>query len=557
MPASRISSVGFRILSRISNFIEMDTRVLICLAVAMSFPGHVITAQGPLIGRALDPVVITGAQAACLLGADPQLLVGFAFDTIWTQIPIQVDERAWLDLTVPYGPLPDSAVGAPALFYTDTLTYTGPDTNALFDADDELVLMARDAGAALDVFYNPAGVIPGTCCRIQITDPLSTDTGYVYLFVQDGTLSQDADTSYVTHEFVLLAGSYPDDYNLASGPNPEQTTISTPHYEVHFADRWIQDEMRIYADSATGVDLLDRHQNFYAPGVCVRTEDTFSAGEGCFATLRDGPVRAIRSYLGANSGPLTQRTHLFYESQHVAYTDLRVHPIPSVFDTYDFNVAAFGMTVYSNIDTSGSRVIDGAPDSYVDDSLTWELITGAQGSLIISHGFEGTYQPGIDGTYGYYWADDSTDMMSSCTGDMIPLGTTGLYTDFNSDICTDPVLCAGSPSYRSFRGWRTQYYTGPGTTVTEAMVAHAKVQAPLEVTAEECCTDNTLFVWSGTISANWHEQANWHCRGVLIPLVTSQPQVAAGDTARCGSLEIHPLAQLMVQSGGHCLIGNQ
>ena len=63
-----------------------------------------------------------------------------------------------------------------------------------------------------------------------------------------------------------------------------------------------------------GPDILDRHRNLFAVGYCGRSEDTFSAGDGGYATNIDGPVRVIRSYLGRQQRHLhPARAHLLPE----------------------------------------------------------------------------------------------------------------------------------------------------------------------------------------------------------------------------------------------------
>jgi hypothetical protein len=76
-------------------------------------------------------------------------------------------------------------------------------------------------------------------------------------------------------------------------------------YETHFAERWVNDRLNVHVGASTGVDILDRNKLGVAPGSGFRTEDTFSDGRGAFIANIDGPVRAIRSYVGANSGPYT------------------------------------------------------------------------------------------------------------------------------------------------------------------------------------------------------------------------------------------------------------
>ena len=136
----------------------------------------------------------------------------------------------------------------------------------------------------------------------------------------------------------------------------------------------MDDGFQITVDDATGVDILDRHRNQFAPFQCVRSEDTFSDGEGAFIVNRVGPVRAIRSYLGANSGPLSQRTHFFYEARHEIVSDLRVHAIPGMMDLFDYSPAAAGMT-YRNSAMGTDVIIDGVPDT-VPTRSSWELVQG-------------------------------------------------------------------------------------------------------------------------------------------------------------------------------------
>ena len=110
---------------------------------------------------------------------------------------------------------------------------------------------------------------------------------------------------YVVYNFTLdSAADYKTTYNFADGPNPENSLAFSANYSYHFGDRWQDDELIITAGAATAVDILDRHKPMFAPGYCGRTEDTFNDAEGAFVINKSGPVRAIRSYIGANSGPL-------------------------------------------------------------------------------------------------------------------------------------------------------------------------------------------------------------------------------------------------------------
>ena len=91
-----------------------------------------------------EPVVLTGVQLPTLLGKRPSRIVAFAYRVKWERIPVQVDERALL----PYGQVLKRRVrdDLKGLLYTDPNTFTGADPDPKFDADDELVVLAGDAG---------------------------------------------------------------------------------------------------------------------------------------------------------------------------------------------------------------------------------------------------------------------------------------------------------------------------------------------------------------------------------------------------------------------------
>ncbi|MFM9028266.1 MAG: hypothetical protein ACKOQ6_09740, partial [Bacteroidota bacterium] len=284
--------------------------------------------QTSTLNRPNDPVVLTGAQLTSFSGLLPSQIVGFKFvNGIWTQIPVQVDERALTDIVIPYGPYGSSLNLNPSpsnlrvLYYCDPSTYTGPDPAPLFDNDDELVFMVKDAGGQSNGTI-PPGVVASTCREVTITDPLG-GSGTVYLFQNGGSLQQGAGISYINYSTNLPSTiGFPAHGN---GYNTENTNVSTSKYSWHFSAEWVCDEYKLIVGNNT--DILDRYKNFFANGNCLRHEDAFSAAENAFVTARSGPIRAIRSVLGAVSGPLTQRTHIFYEGRQDISTDLRVHNI--------------------------------------------------------------------------------------------------------------------------------------------------------------------------------------------------------------------------------------
>jgi hypothetical protein len=425
------------------------------------------------LDRAADPVVLTGADVPALLGVAAGDIVAFRYESGWVQIPVQVDERAVVDFADIYNHLGGVTETVTAPQYTDAGTYTGADPDPTLDANDEIVFMAADAGDPLPLATEPAGVVPGSGVQIDISDPLDAGAGTVYLFERSGGLDPGAGANYADYQFDLLAGIYPDDYDIANGPNPENSTVTTATYTLHLSDRWIVDEMHVLAGSATGVDILDRRKHLFGPGVCQRSEDTFANGEGAFVVNKNGPVRGLRSVLGANSGPLTQETLYFYAQREDVVTDLRVHAIPGVMDFFDYSPAAIGMTYRNSLNTGGVP-IDGVPDSVTAGLPDWELVTGAQGSLIMV----GRMDTDAAITLTSFYEDDNSSPTKQCTGDADAYGSSGLWVTSGIPN-TDPTL---QPPVYFLTGRRTIYYEAPGATSADAALRASYVNNPLETT---------------------------------------------------------------------------
>ncbi len=422
--------------------------------------------------RPADPIVLAGSRLPTLLGTAPHRLVAFRWTGTWQQVPVQVDERANLDLGKAYN---QSPAGVTALTYTDPDTFVGPDPNPDLDSDDQVAMMARDSGAKATSSRDPAGTVAGSGVELRVRYPLvSGPVGYLYLFKSRGALDPSAGRRYVRYEFRLLSGGYRQTYDLASGPNPENSTVHSSSYDQHFSDRWIDDELRLHAGGATGADILDRHKNLFAPGTCTRSEDTFSSGEGAFVINKSGPVRAIRTYVGANSGPYTERQHIFYDRREDITTFLRVHQIPGVMDFFDYSPAASGMTYRNSLNPAELR-IDGVPDHPAAGAPSWEQVSGPQGGLSIVH----ARTADIPLTVTSYYLDDSSPgggAETQCTGDRYAYGTSGLWVT-SSIPNTDPRLGAAA------HVTATRYlYFGPPSIAPAAGETRARqIAAPLTV----------------------------------------------------------------------------
>jgi hypothetical protein len=472
------------------------------------------TRFGASLDRPTDPVVMTGASLPKLLGASPQHIVGFSWDgTTWTQVPVQVDERDYVNpgviyhlptssypnlygTTTPYKMLVYTPPPSVTAGYTSLDTYTPSDSDPTFDSNDELSFLAADTGKQADGSAGtPAGVDASTREEVQATDPLAAGhTGYVYLFTSSSLTGGSAGTTGVTYAFNLTSGAYKTTYKMGTGSlapnnvwgfNPETSTVTTPDYTQVLGDRWLESSLAITAPGASGVNILDRSK-YYVTAGCVRTEDTFDGsvgGEGAFVVSISGPVRAIRSYIGANSYNWTVNTDIFYPDREDTVTELRGHAgLPGFAGADDLATDLPGMT-YSDAANSGLP-IDGVPDSFVATSATtpstpsssWQMVSGPQGSLITIRTLDTDITGLIESTL---YLDQRSPSTAPCTGDGSYWGQNGTSTisQVSNVPITDPTLTA-TPN--TFVAHRFRFFTGPGATAAGAAALQAQAKSPIQ-----------------------------------------------------------------------------
>jgi hypothetical protein len=469
------------------------------------------TKNGATLTRPDDPVVLQGSSLPKLLGSDPMHVVGFAWNSAsWVQIPVQVDQRDQVNpgqiFNRPVANYAKRADGTPytLLVYTNpqsaspgyswTPTYTGVASHTGLGDVDEVSFLETDTGQmAPDSAGAPPGVTASTREQVLVNDPLhSNQRGVVYLFHSD-TLTGGSVTTGVQYTFNLTSGNYMATYkmgtasmapNNVAGPNPENSTVVTAAYTQHFSDRWLNDGLTIERTDSTQQNLLERSRVQVTSSGCSRTEDTFddvvpsSPYEGAFIVNISGPVRAIRSHIGTNSGTYTTSTDIFYPGREDSSTELRVHPIPgvSVFD--DLAVSATGMSYVDDQNTAGVP-IDGVPDALTENhAATWQMVTGAQGSLVTT----GSLQSDIAGlTLSTYYLDQNPANPLPCTGDAAAWGQNGttVVGPGGALPCTDPTLCTTANTLDSTR---TRYFKRPMLPVSDAGSLASQAANPLQTT---------------------------------------------------------------------------
>lgn len=255
-----------------------------------------------------------------------------------------------------------------------------------FDANDELVFMAKDAGDRIDDATRPAGA--DAVVEIEASDPLGGETAWVYLAHFRGSAPEPSSERYVTFEretngmrSALYRGSYvPGTNNFAS-------------YRV------------LPAAGGSGENLFRR--------VRVILQPTFSLLIGSFSPLlteksftvridgiKNGPVRAIRRVrqwldLGrffpkALSGTtLTFYYQGFFETPSVF--SIPWLPLKALRDfrfigVTEFSDAALDMVYWDSENREGLRLSSQDPEVVRDRDHEWYVVSGHGGTLM--HIFE-------------------------------------------------------------------------------------------------------------------------------------------------------------------------
>ncbi len=272
------------------------------------------------------------------------------------------------------------------------------------------------------------------------------------------------------YTFSLDSGTYRGTYKMGTsslapnnswGLNPEHSTVDTPAYSLGFSDRWLNDSMTAKAAGTSASNLIDRAK-YFAKVFCGRTEDTFDGkdtGEGAFIVNISGPVRALRSYLGANSYKYTVNTQIFYPQWTHTVTELRGHAgLPSFGQATDYRT---GLALqYFDPANPGGVTVDGQADTVTPITAQtgqplpalWQLVGGENGSVVTSYDLD-TSESGLTATSSY----DDASPTSTCTGDTSKWGQSGVDLTGTQTLVTDPTLTA-SPA--TVTATRDRYFGG-------------------------------------------------------------------------------------------------
>lgn len=497
--------------------------VFAAVAASLSIAGAV---QAKPADRGGDAVVLKGSSAAKLTGTDPGRIVAFAWKkNRWVQIPVQVDERHTLDARKLYPPgyhPPYVGNDGPTFdveVYSDPKTRAGADLDPTLDRDDEIAFMGGDAGnRAPNRIGAPDRVAGATGTRVAVKDPVGGGNGWVYLFRANAkTPDQSAGQSYVKYDFNLVnlgpGQTLLNDYGYIHSTNPENSTVTTEKYRLHSYDRWMEDELRVTAGNASGENILDREVAQATLTGCSRSEYTFSGrwkednnpgndnntdDEGTYVTVIDGPVRAIRSYMGANSGPYVQREHVYYRDYEQNTVFLRVHPMLDLYTWTDFSEAAIGMT-YRDLKNPDGVTVDGQPDALepttsadvANGAYGWQQLSGPQGTVTTVVGADTDIR---NANFGNFYLDqENPDGPNEvqCGGDGKSIGASGFGILGPVTPNTDPRLGQGN----KLTVKRIRYFDAPGGGVALGENYAARVTSPLVASASSSSMKKQRAGW--------------------------------------------------------------
>jgi hypothetical protein len=216
-----------------------------------------------LPNRIEDPVIVPGKSFPGLAGLPQSRLALFRYAGQYLPIPFQLDER---DRAGQY------------VFVKGAVT--GKDDVAGLDANDELVFMAFDAGGKAPASA-PAGT--GAGAEIEITDPVTGDRAYAYLF-SFASSPPRSNLDYVTYDVDPAKG-----VRVQGQTYITQSPIGSIYYTYQSLRRadgtWtpdLADRLKIRGDLSALMGMVDAGYQF---DDLVKSQVT---------GWIDGPVRVVR-----------------------------------------------------------------------------------------------------------------------------------------------------------------------------------------------------------------------------------------------------------------------
>ena len=341
---------------------------LLLLSILINTAGGIQASGETAVNRNEDPVVLRGSVLSSTLNMPVGKIFAYAYDgAVWRQIPAQVDEV--------------NATG----------NYVAAE-DGLFDANDELVFMAKDLGVkAVDPPSGGGQPLVPAWYEVQVTDPLVPGaSGWVYVVASSA-----------------LTSVFPEDYVSF---DPALHRITGENYKLGFATPKLWVDYLTLSDGS--VDIIDRTPKLRAcrSFICVNENSLPDVQDDL---VKDGRVRLI-----------------FRQGKVLAYASLATvegsFNIPSSlapdslrFST-DFNASASNSTFY-NAAVPGGVVVNGVPDNVPANPLsTWSQLSRATGTVV-----QVSDVGQVGGVQTNYYVDDQ-QIDNTDTGDQRRYGDNGI-----------------------------------------------------------------------------------------------------------------------------------
>jgi len=394
--------------------------VVFAVVVTLAFFISPLAAQTGNLNRPYEPVILTGKEFPDFSNNTatlPQLFLYKYSAGAWTQIPFQFDEVE-----------PDSLTPANPTYFRKG--------DGKLDDQDELVFMARDAGdkAPTSAWVNDAASLTSSRYEIEVTDPVNSNRGYVYLF-RSTTLSVPPTVKdYVTYVAPPQAGKGND---VIRGQSYE---------EGHLEQNGVSSSMLVpTSENGSGTNFLDRVKlRFQIIGLLNFSEDNFSLLSP--VVVRDGRVRLIRelrerlSAFGSNIDfPILVR---YYGYSSVLGTTLNLSTLPSgirvtlLRQSFDFAPNVSGARWYNQNLTNPITVTGGAGNLttaqaavVTEPNLNWYMLSSSHGSFI--NIFSLASNLGTNRRFYFHDAASGTNDNTIETGDQKSYGDSGFLAEGN------------------------------------------------------------------------------------------------------------------------------
>ncbi|MBN1542075.1 T9SS type A sorting domain-containing protein [candidate division KSB1 bacterium] len=369
--------------------------LILLLAILCQVAG----AQTSTLDRPFEPVMLTGSTIAQAIGWPFDELAVCRYDAstqTWQRIAAQFDD-----------------VGSDESYFSEN--------DGILDANDELVLMAGDAGDQAPAEHWIDDIESAFWPRLEIAVSNSTDPsqiGWVYLY-RSSALAGQSTVDYVGWDGSAVSAA---GYDLAHNGRP-----------------FLQQAAVTAANGGSGVDFIDREkirvagQLLGAPYVLTEDQLALSAEH-----YKDGPVRVLRE-MTVSLGTTTLMTEKAISERYYPYSSVTGGSIGTISTSYgvtylrqslDLNATASGMLFYSAGNTAVT--IDGVADGGVQTTLpssglVWSAVTGAPGSMV-----QFVDLPALGNPQQLYYRDDAVGGVSDPvsaggdTGDLISYGDIGV-----------------------------------------------------------------------------------------------------------------------------------